>query len=90
MTKEKGKETLLISLNVIIGQNELKLYNKSLSQPSNDAGTNHFTMKKEKKMHCDICFGTPPHTTGLLHLTEKRLKIKKAYFFRFPIDLRNV
>lgn len=71
MTKEKGKETFLISLNVIIGQNEPELYNKSLSQPSNEAGTKHITMKQEKQMHCDICSDTPPCITGLLHLSEK-------------------
>lgn len=63
MTKEKGKETFLISLNVISGQNELKLYNKSLSQPSNEAGANHLTMKKKKK--CTVIYVLVHHHTLL-------------------------
>lgn len=71
-------ETFLLIPNVIIGQNELKLYDKSLNRLTEEAGNNHITMKG-KKTRCDICFGTPPHTTGRLRLTGNRFKNNRKH-----------
>lgn len=62
-----------------------KKYNKSLSQLSGAAATNHVTPKKENSV---MCCDTPSRTAGCFRLTGTTLKNNiKSYIFLLPTGL---